>query len=77
MKVYKRIYRDPFSIRLRTTDLYYCSILLVLPLCEYNTSVFTSGESKTENVFLQIPEDILKDSERAYVTVLGKLYIIT
>ncbi|XP_073451729.1 alpha-2-macroglobulin-like protein 1 [Aquarana catesbeiana] len=31
------------------------------------------GESKTENVFLQIPENILKDSERAYVTVLGDL----
>ncbi|XP_073451727.1 alpha-2-macroglobulin-like protein 1 isoform X2 [Aquarana catesbeiana] len=31
------------------------------------------GESKTENVFLQIPENILKDSERAYVTVMGDL----
>ncbi|XP_073451731.1 alpha-2-macroglobulin-like protein 1 [Aquarana catesbeiana] len=31
------------------------------------------GESKIENVFLEIPENILKDSERAYVTVLGDL----
>ncbi|XP_040217259.1 alpha-2-macroglobulin-like protein 1 [Rana temporaria] len=31
------------------------------------------GESKTVNVVLQIPEDIIKDSERADVTVLGDL----
>ncbi|CAI9612659.1 unnamed protein product, partial [Staurois parvus] len=31
------------------------------------------GDSKTENIFLRIPENILKESERAYVTVVGDL----
>ncbi|KAG8435784.1 hypothetical protein GDO86_013649 [Hymenochirus boettgeri] len=38
-----------------------------------NVEVFTREHSKPEEIALKVPENILPDSERAYVTVLGDL----